>query len=140
MEPIPAPGSVRVPEDAVRAAGPRAADFVPDHDYFARRRSGFGSSSLTLSIGPLLVRLEGLGREQHGILGNRYHPFLDETAGAPGRADLAVRLTPAGVAGFLAVPAGRGEVYRMGRRTRAGCEDFWSYEFAGTFAPARGEA
>jgi hypothetical protein len=140
MELIPAPGTLRVPEDAVRIAAGDGADYIPDQDWFDRRRTGFGASTLALRIGPLRLRLEGLGRTQHDILGERYRPFLDGKPAAGGHADLVIRLAPAGVPGFLALPPSGGEVYRMGRRARAGWEDFWSYEFAGTFAPSRGEA
>jgi len=115
------------------------ADFVPDEGFFSRVRPGFGPHAISVRIGPLRVRLEGLAREQWESLMTRFRPFLDGGAAMPAP-DLTVRLTRAGVPAFLALPATGTEVYRMGRRTRPGARDCWSYEFAGTVSSTRREA
>ena len=114
-------------------------DFVPDEGFFSRVRPDFGPQAIGLRIGPLRVRLEGLAREQSDSLTTRFGSFIDGAA-AVQEPDLTVRLTHAGVPAFLALPAAGSEVYRMGRRTRPGARDCWSYEFAGTISATRREA
>jgi hypothetical protein len=114
-------------------------DFVPDEEFFGRSRPAFGIASLGLSVGPLLLRLEGLSADQKATLALRFRPFI--AGGDNGRApDLVVRLTRAGVPAFLSLPVSGSEHYRMGRRSRAGARDYWAYEFAGTLAAGRGVA
>ncbi|HEV8122188.1 MAG TPA: hypothetical protein VGQ67_14425 [Candidatus Polarisedimenticolia bacterium] len=107
-------------------------DFVPDASWFAERREPFGASSLRLDIGPLEFRLEGLSESQAAKLAAGYGPFVTTRSSGDRPTSLVVRFSRAGRAGFLAVPAGRPEHYRMGRRSRDGRHDFWAYEFAAT--------
>ena len=114
-------------------------DYVPDGTFFSRSRESFGPESLSLRIGPLGIRLGGLGAAQVVTLAARFRPFVVSGDQLP-VPDLTVRLTRAGVPGFLALPDSGDEIYRMGRRSRDGARDFWAYEFAGTLAASRREA
>ena len=116
-----------------------AADCNPEIGWLDLPRRPFGSEAIGLRIGSLRFRMEGLRSSQSEALRGLYAPFLDEDAG-PGRADLAIRIGDAGVERFLALPRGRAENYRLETRRRAGAEDFWSYEFAGTLRLGRAQA
>ncbi|MFQ5877157.1 MAG: hypothetical protein ACE5JH_05630 [Acidobacteriota bacterium] len=124
--------SVEHPEPEVRSGGAGlrdAADIEPDEAYFARLRSGFGACGVSLSIGPVGMRLEGLSREQAAWMADVYRPFVIDAAESP---DMTITLHPAGVDAFLRLPAdGSAEIYRMGRRARGSRLHLWSYEFAG---------
>jgi hypothetical protein len=114
-------------------------DFVPDASWFAERREPFGAAVLRLEIGPLEFRLEGLSAGQAEKLALTYGPFLAE-GGTDRPTSLVVRFSRAGRQGFLVLPGGRGEHYRMGRRNRDGRHDFWAYEFAATAEADYGRA
>lgn len=121
-----------MPDLALLDRDPREerGDVEPSADYFSALRAGFGSETLDLRIGPLLIRLEGLSEPQVGGLAGRYGAFVAE--GPVPAADITVRVVPAGVGEFLRRPAtGRGEVYRLGARQEDGRLVLWSYEFAG---------
>jgi hypothetical protein len=109
-----------------------AGDFVPDAVWFAARRESFGSEALRLQVGPLEFRLEGLNLRQVERLRGMYGPFLRPAAAEAAGSGLTISLTRAGVERFLALPSGRFEEYRLGRRTRDGRHDLWAYEFAAT--------
>jgi hypothetical protein len=128
-------------EDSSPAAScaPVGVDFVPGVDWFSGPREPFGAESLRVAVGPLTFGLEGLARDQADLLRSRFRTFVEEGTARPGL-DLSLRLTRAGVPAFLALPSGRHEVYRMGRRSRDGAQDVWSYEFAGTLSMSRRRA
>jgi hypothetical protein len=111
------------------AAAVSDRDFVPDAAWFAAARPAFGEASLALGIGPLEFLLEGLSAAQAARLRDLHRPFVLPRAS---RSTVTVRFRRAGVDGFLALPAGRAENYRMERRERALGHDLWSYEFAMT--------
>lgn len=112
-------------------------DFNPDEGWFASRRPSFGSSTITLRIGPLCFALEGLSEGQRDRFAAQYRPFL-ETRPVP--ADLTIRLTRAEVQSFLALRAPGSEIYRMPTRLDGGARSWWSYEFAGRLAADRRSA
>ena len=106
-----------------------AGDFVPDEAYFSAARPAFGEARLSLEFGSIAFDLEGLSDPQSERLRRLYRPFLVARKGkAP---DVTLRLADAGVPRFLALPGGRAEVYRMGRRSRGSRLLYWAYEFAG---------
>lgn len=122
-------------EVALSPAPPAVPDYIPDEAWFAGRREPFGSASVALAIGRLRVRLEGLSTGQRESLEARFSPFVGESPGEAG-APLRLLLTRAGRDRFLALPAGRAEIYRMDRRFSENARDWWSYEFAGRVRPA----
>jgi hypothetical protein len=120
-----------------RSPAPVAIDRSPEAALFAAGRPGFGSACLSLRIGPLVMRLEGLSALQADAVAERYRPFV--AGGGPvasvveGAADITVRIGPAGVDAFLAPPApGVHEIYRMEGRRDGGRLTLWTYEFAGS--------
>ncbi len=116
----------------VRAAA--TGDFLPGDDYFAAPRDAFGSGAITMAVGPLRFRLEGLSRLQAERLCGRFAPFVEAGEGI---ADLAIALRRAGVVSFLRLPSGsEPETYRLGSRAARGRLALWSYEFAGWVEPA----
>jgi hypothetical protein len=126
------------------AAGPVGpaippGDFDPDDRYFEALGEPFGGAALDLGIGPLGLRLEGLAQSQVVLLSERFRPFAGPPAGRR-LADLVIRLRKAPVSGFLALPRGRAEVYRMGRRQAGERLVLWSYEFAGWVEAGRRSA
>jgi len=122
------------------AQGRTGDDFVPDAVWFETTRPLFGNSVCALSIGPLTFSLEGLSAAQARAMERRFAPFVVPREAAGGPSDLTIRLTRAGVDGFLAVAPGRQEVYRLERREHGRFADAWSYEFACRLAPARKSA
>jgi hypothetical protein len=112
-------------------------DFVPGDEWFDVPREPFGSGSIDLGVGPLRVRLDGLSALQAELLRTRFRPFV---VAAPAAADLTLHLTRAGRARFLRLPAGRHEIYRMGRRAASDFRAVWSYEFAARLSLSRREA
>jgi hypothetical protein len=104
-------------------------DFLPGDDYFASLREPFGSSEVSLSIGPVRLRLEGLAPEQAESLALRFRPFL---GAAEDEGAVSIGLMRAGVDGFLRTPVGGAkEIYRIGSRREGERLALWSYEFAG---------
>jgi hypothetical protein len=134
-------GSGALSIDSRATAKPAApdGDFVPGEEWFAARREPFGSASVDLGVGPLRFRLDGLSEQQADRLGARFRPFIAPRA-AHAVPDLTLRLSHAGRAQFLRLPAGRHEIYRLERRSRLDVRDAWSYEFAGRLSLSRREA
>lgn len=120
------------------AAGP-ARDYVPDDGWFAGRRDPFGGSSLTLAVGRLGFRLEGLSEGQRDRLRARFAPFVDAVVPESAR-PLVLRLSRAGRDTFLALRPQSAEIYRMDQRVGDDTRDWWSYEFAGRVRPRAREA
>jgi hypothetical protein len=128
--------------EVLRARGRQGAsagdDFVPDDSYLDGLSAPFGRHAMTLGIGPLRVRLEGLSAGQTGERAGRYRPFVLEAGTGEIAPDLTIGLRQAGVDHFLAPAAG--EVYRMGRRPSPRGLALWSYEFAGRIDVATRQA
>lgn len=113
-------------------------EFLPDEAYFASPGEAFGPLSITLSIGPVVMRLDGLSERQAEALGGRYHPFLAREDAAP---DVRVALRRAGVDHFLRFRGGgEGETYRLESRATGARLTLWSYEFAGWVESGRHRA
>jgi hypothetical protein len=109
-------------------------EFLPDEAYFASAGQAFGPRSVRLSIGPLLISIEGLSSRQAEALGSRYHPFVVSEAGGT---DVRVALRRAGVDRFLQFRGGpAGETYRLESRLSGPRLTLWSYEFAGVIEAA----
>jgi hypothetical protein len=104
-------------------------EFLPDEAYFASSAEAFGPLSIALSIGPIVMRLDGLSRGQAAALGRRYRPFAVQGDAAP---DVQVSMRRAGVDHFLEFRGGgAGETYRLESRVTGPRLTLWSYEFAG---------
>lgn len=109
-------------------------EFLPDEGYFTSAGEAFGRRSVTLSIGPLVIFIEGLSGRQAEALGPRYSPFVVSGAGEP---DVRVSLRRAGVDRFLQFRGGPGgETYRLESRLSGPRLTLWSYEFAGVIEAA----
>jgi hypothetical protein len=109
-------------------------DLHPGESYFSARRETFGAGSLVLAIGPLRMRIGGLGTVQAATLRRRFAPFLGDGAQTP-HVDLTLRRAP--VEAFLRVRQdGRPETYRLESRRAGSRLILWSYEFAGFVDPA----
>jgi hypothetical protein len=104
-------------------------EFRPDEGYFTSSGEAFGPRSVSLSIGPIVIGIEGLSGRQAEALGSRYHPFVVPEATGP---DVRVSLRKAGVDRFLEFRGGPGgETYRLESRLSGPRLTLWSYEFAG---------
>jgi len=113
-------------------------DTAPDDRYFSRLRGTFGPFSLTLRIGPLEMRLDGLSELQSDGLRRRFSPFAAEASPRP---DVQVTLHPAGVDQFLRLRRdGSCETYRLESRRTGSRLTLWSYEFAGRLDSTEGRA
>ncbi len=113
-------------------------EFLPDEAYFASPGEAFGPLSITLSIGPVVMGLDGLSERQAEALGDRYRPFLIRGEAAP---DVRVSLRRAGVGHFLKFRGGgEGETYRLESRATGARLTLWSYEFAGWVESSRHRA
>lgn len=127
---ISTPNELHVSDTISARAEDCSGDLRPDDRFLDDLSTTFGDRVLLLAIGPLRMRLDGLSRAQEDALHDRYRPFVHGDDGLP--ADATIRLHPAGVKSFLAVPRpGQAEVYRMGRRLEGGRLALWSYEFGG---------
>jgi hypothetical protein len=103
-------------------------DIVPDEFDFDFSRS-FGTSSLTLKIGPLEMQIDGLSIRQARDLTEGFLPFVVER---PARPDVRIGLRPARTNHFLRAPAdGVTETYRLECLRTDDHLSLWSYEFAG---------
>ena len=104
-------------------------EFLPDEAYFASSAEPFGPLSIALSIGPMVMSLDGLSSRQAQALRGRYRPFVVQGVAAPA---VRVSLSRAGVDHFLEFRGGgEGETYRLESRATGARLTLWSYEFAG---------
>ncbi len=124
------------------ATGSRCLEYVPGPEITGHAVPRFGDASLTITVGPVGILLEGLGQDQRVRLTQRYGVFAAPQASGTAAPDVRVSVFDARREGFLVVgTTGQfPEMYRIVTSWKGSLLMATSYEWSGWVDLATGDA